>query len=146
MRKVVTMISVLLLTCATIAAQCTGITKKGTQCKRQAATGSDYCWQHRGTTATQRTAGITAEEGRCKAITKAGTQCKRNAQTGSKFCWQHQTANTESQSDDAHPQEKKTTTNQPNATDGVCTATTKNGTRCKRKAQPGTDRCWQHIM
>ncbi|HEY3244938.1 MAG TPA: hypothetical protein VGM03_16475 [Phycisphaerae bacterium] len=27
---------------------------------------------------------------------------------------------------------------------GRCTAITKSGTRCKRKAEPGTDRCWQH--
>lgn len=26
--------------------QCEGITKKGTRCKRNAQTGSKYCWQH----------------------------------------------------------------------------------------------------
>lgn len=30
------------------AGQCKAITKKGTQCKRQAAEGSEYCWQHGG--------------------------------------------------------------------------------------------------
>ena len=28
--------------------QCKAITKKGTRCTRQAAPGSDYCWQHKG--------------------------------------------------------------------------------------------------
>ena len=28
------------------AARCSAITQKGTQCKRQAGTGSNYCWQH----------------------------------------------------------------------------------------------------
>ena len=28
------------------AARCKAITKKGTQCKREAVAGSDYCWQH----------------------------------------------------------------------------------------------------
>jgi len=27
---------------------------------------------------------------------------------------------------------------------GRCTAITKKGTQCKRKAEPGTSRCWQH--
>ncbi len=30
------------------AGQCKAITKKGTQCKREAVSGSDYCWQHGG--------------------------------------------------------------------------------------------------
>lgn len=29
--------------------RCQATTKKGTQCKRNAAEGSDYCWQHGGT-------------------------------------------------------------------------------------------------
>jgi hypothetical protein len=28
--------------------RCLGTTKKGTQCKRKAASGSNYCWQHGG--------------------------------------------------------------------------------------------------
>lgn len=34
------------LAASAIAAQCAATTKKGTQCKRQAAAGSIYCWQH----------------------------------------------------------------------------------------------------
>ena len=30
------------------------------------------------------------------------------------------------------------------ASGGQCKAVTKKGTRCKRKAQPGSDYCWQH--
>lgn len=30
--------------------RCQAITKKGTQCKRKAAEGSNYCWQHGGKT------------------------------------------------------------------------------------------------
>ena len=29
-----------------VAAQCAATTKKGTQCKRQASPGSQYCWLH----------------------------------------------------------------------------------------------------
>lgn len=32
----------------TSSGQCQAITKKGTQCKRKAAAGSKYCWQHGG--------------------------------------------------------------------------------------------------
>lgn len=128
---------------------CAATTKKGTQCKRPPSPGSEYCWQHGGTTKAQRAAGITAEEGRCKATTKAGTQCKRNAQAGSQFCWQHA-------SSDGDMSEKKSETNistNPEVDHEAlkeirasqkCTATTKKGTPCTRKAQPGTNKCWQH--
>lgn len=31
----------------TYSSRCIATTKKGTQCKRNAATGSNYCWQHK---------------------------------------------------------------------------------------------------
>ena len=34
--------------------------------------------------------------------------------------------------------------NQPTASSGECQALTKKGTRCKRKAMPGSLYCWQH--
>lgn len=34
--------------------------------------------------------------------------------------------------------------NVQNNSSGRCQATTKKGTQCKRKAQPGSDYCWQH--
>lgn len=130
---------------------CAAITKKGTQCKRAPSPGSQYCWQHGGTTAAQRAAGITAEEGRCKAITKAGTQCKRSAKPGSKFCWQHGSAGVEdvekpSSSPSALEDAPQTPTPKEASPGGQCTALTKKGTRCTRKAQPGSDKCWQHAQ
>jgi hypothetical protein len=35
---------------AVLAQQCSATTKKGTQCKRNATSGSSYCWQHGGST------------------------------------------------------------------------------------------------
>lgn len=130
---------------------CAAITKKGTQCKRAPSPGSQYCWQHGGTTAAQRAAGISAEEGRCKAKTKAGTQCKRNAKPGSKYCWQHGGTDIEDNAEvpvrrpsvEPVPQ---TPAPKESATDGQCTALTKKGTRCTRKAQPGSSKCWQHAQ
>ena len=112
MKKILMMAVVCLMAAATFAAQCAATTKKGTQCKRQASPGSQYCWQHGGTTKAERAAGgadaapvqtrraaqrsesagtvaTPVSDGRCQATTKAGTQCKRNAQPGSKFCFQH---------------------------------------------------------
>ena len=126
---------------------CAAITKKGTQCKRAPSPGSAYCWQHGGTTAAQRAVGITAEEGRCKAITKSGTQCSRPAQTGGKYCWQHVGKDSESVSDkkEQHGIEDNGDDYQQPAQSSVqCTAITKKGTRCTRKAKPGSSRCWQH--
>lgn len=84
------------------AGQCQATTKKGTQCKRQAAAGSSYCWQHGGSSTPSRSTEMTKDttarkispsnevtSTRCQATTKKGTQCKRNAKAGSKFCWQH---------------------------------------------------------
>lgn len=141
-----------------VAAQCQATTKKGTQCKRQASPESSYCWQHGGTTKAQRAAGMTSadvEKSRCKATTKAGTQCKRSAQAGSEYCWQHagQSGNATKSSSapvaekaSAESAEKKTEEAQSSAMAerSQCTATTKSGKRCSRKAQPGSDKCWQH--
>ena len=112
MKKILMMAAVCLMAAATFAAQCAATTQKGTQCKRQASPGSQYCWQHGGTTKAERAAGgadaapvqtrraaqrgetagtvaASVSDGRCQATTKAGAQCKRKAQPGSKFCFQH---------------------------------------------------------
>lgn len=71
---------------------CAAITQKGTQCKRAPSPGSQYCWQHGGTTAAQRAAGKTEADlarTRCTAITKKGTRCTRQSQPGRTRCWQH---------------------------------------------------------
>ena len=113
MKKMIMMAAVCLMAAMTFAAQCAATTKKGTQCKRNASPGSQYCWQHGGTTKAERAGGeaapvqtrrakrgvedvgaavAPAADGRCQATTKAGTQCKRKAQPGSKFCFQHSAA------------------------------------------------------
>ena len=46
MKKVLMMVAVCLMAAATFAAQCAATTKKGTQCKRKAKSGSKFCWQH----------------------------------------------------------------------------------------------------
>ena len=97
------LITTALLSSLALSGQCQATTKKGTQCKRQAAAGSSYCWQHGGSSSTKATTVIndstTIKQSdskktqpvttRCQAITKKGTQCKRNAQAGSSYCWQH---------------------------------------------------------
>ena len=114
MKKVLMMAAVCLMTAMTFAAQCAATTKKGTQCKRPASPGSEYCWQHGGTTKAQRAANGESEapkrsrkaaqaepeapaandapaavEGQCQATTKRGTQCRRKAVEGGKYCAQH---------------------------------------------------------
>ncbi|MFA5834362.1 MAG: hypothetical protein WDA22_12875 [Bacteroidota bacterium] len=89
------------------AGQCQATTKKGTQCKRQAAAGSSYCWQHAGqetktpgtilNTDKKSSSEVKKEEFKkkdyattqCQATTKKGKQCSRKAKVGSKYCWQH---------------------------------------------------------
>ncbi len=108
------MAAVCLMAAMTFAAQCAATTKKGTQCKRQASPGSEFCWQHGGTTKAERAGNGESEapkrarkaakaeseapaandapaavEGQCQATTRRGTQCKRKAVEGGKYCAQH---------------------------------------------------------
>ena len=153
-------IRLMLAFCALLAAvqvfACAAITKKGTQCKRAPSPGSQYCWQHGGTTAAQRAAGLTEADVaklRCKAITKAGTQCKRTARSGSEYCWQHGAPQGTKSVEPAaktssEPVATKTTaaeTAPAVAAERVqCDAITKSGKRCSRKALQGGTKCWQH--
>ena len=48
MKKItLTLMAALALVFTVAAAQCAATTKKGKQCKRQAAPDSIYCWQHK---------------------------------------------------------------------------------------------------
>ena len=153
-------IRLMLAFCAMLAAvqvfACAAITKKGTQCKRAPSPGSQYCWQHGGTTAAQRAAGLTdadVAKMRCKAITKAGTQCKRTAQSGSEYCWQHGAVQgaksvgsaAKTSSDPVVTKTSAAETAPAVAAERVqCDAITKSGKRCSRKALQGGSKCWQH--
>lgn len=135
---------------------CAAITKKGTQCKRAPSPGSQYCWQHGGTTAAQRAAGLTEADVakmRCKAITKAGTQCKRTAQSGSEYCWQHGAAQSAKSTEQVAKTPSEPVTPKTSDAEAVravgagrvqCDAITKSGKRCSRKALQGGTKCWQH--
>lgn len=146
-------------------AQCAAITKKGTQCKRQAPAGEVFCWQHAGKVSQvnaekkparvpaaksrSATKAVDLETTRCQAITKKGTQCKRQSEPGSVFCWQHKGESPEKA-------EERKTANEPvkikvsaeqktlEKAAGRCQALTKKGTQCKRSAKPGDRFCWQH--
>ncbi|MBO7542904.1 hypothetical protein J6T93_03210 [bacterium] len=160
LKRLLVMFFVFTIAGAVMAAQCAAITKKGTQCKRQASPDSSYCWQHGGTTKAQRAAGIQpkdapakqAENGyqQCKATTQKGTQCSRRAQEGSIYCWQHaEKAGEQKKVTQAATTRQNTETAQQVKTpsqvgDGQCAATTQSGERCSRKAKEGSRYCWQH--
>ena len=150
-------IRLMLAFCALLAAvqafACAAITKKGTQCSRAPSPGSIYCWQHGGTTAAQRAAGLTEADVakmRCKAIAKAGTQCKRTAQAGSDFCWQHagiqdvKTAASKGGEPKSESASDRSSAAETPAERTQCDAITKSGKRCGRKALSGGTKCWQH--
>ena len=93
------------------AGQCQATTKKGAQCKRNAQSGSIYCWQHEGMYGGGKKETTKPEQKpdtiqpinkptevkpkketvstQCAATTKKGTRCKRTAKAGSSYCWQH---------------------------------------------------------
>ena len=153
-------IRLLLASCAMLVAvqafACAAITKKGTQCKRAPSPGSQYCWQHGGTTAAQRAAGLTEADVakmRCKAITKAGTQCKRTARTGSEYCWQHGAVQSVKSVEPGVKTPGAAAVDETSAAETAsavsaervqCDAITKSGKRCSRKALQGGTKCWQH--
>lgn len=94
----------LLFNLGAMAAQCQAITKKGTQCKRQADISGNYCWQHKtnannsendsatGKNVAPKSAPTKSVSVQCKAVTKKGTRCKRKAESSSNYCWQHSRA------------------------------------------------------
>lgn len=155
MNKIAVMLVVLLA--AVQAFACAAITKKGTQCKRAPSPGSQYCWQHGGTTSAQRAMGLTESDIariRCKAITKAGTQCKRTAKPGSEYCWQHGAARyakageTVAEASSAPAAVKASSAGKASAVTAErvqCDAITKSGKRCSRKALQDGTKCWQHV-
>ncbi len=70
----------------------------------------------------------------CKGIAKStGQRCKNKTKNENGYCHIHQ-----SQAPGYKKAETKTTYS------GQCCATTKKGTRCKRKAAAGSRYCWQH--
>jgi len=135
MKKVLMMAAVCLMAAMTFAAQCAATTKKGTQCKRQASPGSEFCWQHGGTTKAER-----AANGESEAPKRTPRRAERN-ESGE-------------QPDDApaakpvrrRPQreEAPAANDAPAPVEGQCQATTKRGTQCRRKAVEGGKYCAQH--
>ena len=180
MKKLMTMMVVFAMAFVAVAAQCMATTKKGTQCKRQASPGSQYCWQHGGQTKAQIAAGAPATRpatrsktgtmeqttpaavsGMCQGKTKAGKPCSRKASPGSNFCWQHggqaaaapvatpaaeKTKKVKASAKSAEKEAKSAPVNAADAAggDGLCAAMKADGSRCTRKAKPGTKYCWQH--
>lgn len=164
LKKLMTMMATVMLAVVAIAAQCTATTRKGTQCRRQASPGSSYCWQHGGTTKAERAAGSLLNDAstrqsensyqQCKVTTKRGTQCSRRAKAGSSYCWQHYAIaddtrdSSQTMSVQITPQQDASAIQKGDASTtvsgGKCTATTKSGRPCSRKAKPGSSRCWQH--
>ena len=198
MKKALMMVAVCLMAAMAFAAQCAATTKKGMQCKREASPGSEFCWQHGGTTKAEREANGEREtpkrtsrrvereesgeqpddapaakpvrrrpqreeaptandapasvEGQCQATTKAGTPCKRKAVAGGKYCAQHAAKNGPAAVDTptARPSRRKAPKAgdadeaSPVAEAGLCAATTKAGTPCRRKAVAGGKYCAQH--
>lgn len=169
--KKIMIVFMLVVMSAIQAFACAATTKKGTLCKRAPVPGSQYCWQHGGRSAVKSTptpsaattsvvTPTTVDENRCKGKTKAGAQCKRSARKGSKYCWQHEGQDS-AQVDSTNSTTTTATKTVPSAKDKTvspakgetgklstgsvqCTAMTKSGKRCTRKAQPNSDKCWQH--
>ena len=124
MKKVLSFLLMLVCISSGVSAQtqCKAITKKGTQCTREAIT-DGYCNQHYKMIVEDNDS---SSKNRCQATTKKGTQCTRRAVTQG-YCKQHYDMMNDSVNN-------KTVT---------CKAITKNGKRCSRKATRGVF-CKQH--
>ena len=130
------MAAVCLMAAMTFAAQCAATTKKGTQCKRQASPGSEFCWQHGGTTKAER-----AENGESEAPKRAPRHAERN-ESG-----EQPTDAPAAKPVRRRPQrdEAPAASETPAApVEGQCQATTRRGTQCRRKAVEGGKYCAQH--
>ena len=123
------MVAVCLMAAMAFAAQCAATTKKGTQCKRQASPGSEFCWQHGGTTKAERGA-----NGENETPKRATRRAEREVHAD------------EAPAKKARParSENVAANDAPAAAEGQCQATTKKGTQCRRKAVDGGKYCAQH--
>ena len=145
MKKMMLMTAVCLMAAMTFAAQCVATTKKGTQCKREASPGSEFCWQHGGTTKAERATGETESSPHRKARRSESDDAE------SAPAPRRKASRSAPEETEAVPTpRRKTNRNEPAeatsepAADGQCQATTKSGAPCKRKAQAGGKYCAQH--
>ena len=145
MKKMMLMAAVCLMAAMTFAAQCVATTKKGTQCKREASPGSEFCWQHGGTTKAERATGETESSPHRKARRSESDDAE------SAPAPRRKASRSAPEETEAVPTPRRKTnrnesaeaTSEP-AADGQCQATTKSGAPCKRKAQAGGKYCAQH--
>ena len=128
MNKLLLTIGTAMLSFATIAAQCEGVTKAGERCKREAAEGSAYCIGHEDQ-AKAKTEGASKEkdDGQCWAVTESGKRCKRKKNGESDYCKQHS------------PDKK------PAKSLEQCRAMTWDGKQCVRKPVENARYCKQHM-
>lgn len=68
-------------TASTESTRCKAITQQGTQCKRNADSGSDYCWQHKAIT-TSTTASSSVKSTQSSSSSSATTPSGRTILTG----------------------------------------------------------------
>ena len=145
MKKMMLMAAVCLMAAMTFAAQCVATTKKGTQCKREASPGSEFCWQHGGTTKAERATGETESSPHRKARRSESDDAesapapRRKASRSAP----EETEAVPTPRRKANRNEQVDATSEPVA-DSQCQATTKSGAPCRRKAQAGGKYCAQH--
>ena len=141
MKKVLMTAAVCLMAAMTFAAQCAATTKKGTQCKRQASPGSEYCWQHGGTTKAERGEGRSTPSPERKARPVESGETADEAPAARPVRRRRGEANGQ---DARSPSDAPAVNDAPAAVEGQCQATTKRGTQCRRKAVEGGKYCAQH--
>ena len=132
MKKVLVMAAACLMAAMTFAAQCAATTKKGTQCKRQASPGSEFCWQHGGTTKAERAENGESEASKRKARRTESSEDGNGGHAG-RVTLPKGGESVAPAANDA-----------PAVAEGQCQATTKRGTQCRRKAVEGGKYCAQH--
>ena len=135
------MAAVCLMAAMTFAAQCAATTKKGTQCKRQASPGSEYCWQHGGTTKAERGEGRSTPSPERKARSVESGETADEAPAARPVRRRRGEANGQ---DARSPSDAPAANDAPAPVEGQCQATTKRGTQCRRKAVEGGKYCAQH--
>ena len=83
MKYILLLVNVACIALSVLAAQCEAITKKGSQCKRNASSGSEFCWQHGGTTKAERAAGETNVVRRARG---AAANARRSPRRAAECC------------------------------------------------------------
>jgi hypothetical protein len=106
------------------------------------------CWSwNNSKTTVAKTENKASESVQCNGITKSGVRCKNKTLNTSGYCYHHEGQTSGYNTSKSSVEENKSQSNKPSESSSSsvqCTGITKSGSRCKRRTNNPSGRCYQH--